>query len=47
MEWGLEELISLARRYLGWGKAEIDRQHRCGHLTVRERIDRLLTPATF
>lgn len=44
----LEELESTRDRVrLGGGASKIDKQHREGKLTARERIDRLLDPGSF
>jgi len=48
MKSGLEELHRRRQKALRMGgKAKIDRQHKRGHLTARERIDKLLDPGTF
>lgn len=48
MKSNLEQLKELRERaLLGGGKARIDRQHKRGKNTARERIDLLLDPGTF
>lgn len=48
MKSGLEQLRRRREKALQMGgKANIERQHQRGHLTARERIDRLLDPGTF
>jgi len=50
MDWKkeLNRLQRLRRRALGMGGPErVERQHKLGKLTARERIDRLIDPGTF
>ena len=50
MDWKkeLDRLQRLRTRALGMGGPErVERQHRLGKLTVRERIDHLIEPGTF
>ena len=48
MKSGLEELRRRREEaLLMGGKANVERQHQRGHLTARERIDKLLDPGTF
>ncbi|MFN8635689.1 MAG: acyl-CoA carboxylase subunit beta [Chloroflexota bacterium] len=44
----LQRLVQLRREaLLGGGEARIERQHKAGKLTARERLDLLLDPGTF
>lgn len=48
MKSGLEELRKRREKALQMGgKAKVEKQHKLGHLTARERIDKLLDPGTF
>jgi acetyl-CoA carboxylase carboxyltransferase component len=44
----IQNLKEIKKRILlGGGESKIERQHRAGKLTARERIDLLLDPGTF
>jgi len=48
MKSGLAELRKRRKKALQMGgKARVEKQHKLGHLTARERIDKLLDPGTF